>query len=196
MSLSGKTALVTGGVKNLGAGIAKVLAAEGASLALHYNSSSSKSSADALLKELGEAKVKVYQGDLTTAGAVHNLFTRVLADFDGGLDIVINTVGMVLKKPLLEISENEYDSMFAINSKSAFFITQEAAKCVRPGGKIINTVTSLLAAYTGFYSSYAGSKAPVEDFTKALSKELMPKRISVNCVAPGPMVRAERRDPA
>ncbi|KAF2148603.1 putative short-chain dehydrogenase [Myriangium duriaei CBS 260.36] len=94
---------------------------------------------------------------------------------------------MVLKKSFSEITEAEYDKMFAVNSKSAFLITQQAALHVQDGGKIINTVTSLLAAYTPFYSLYQGSKSPVEFFTKGLSKELMGRRVSVNAVAPGPM---------
>lgn len=191
MSLSGKVTLITGGGKNLGATIAKLFAADGSDLALHYNSASSKQSAEKLATDLSSAHnvaVKIYQGDLTSASAVRSLFDAVSKDFNNQIDIVINTVGMVLKKPLAEISEAEYDKMFAINSKSAFFITQEAAKRVKDGGKIINTVTSLLAAYTPLYTSYQGSKAPVEFFTKGLSKELMPRGISVNAVAPGPMV--------
>lgn len=189
MSLTGKTTLICGGVKNLGAAIARTFAAEGAVLFLHFNSASSKADAEKIVAELSpKTTVKVYQGDLTTASAVQKLFKAVLADTpDHKLDIVINTVGKVLKKPLVSITEAEYDSMFAINSKAAFLITQLAAENLNAGGQIINTVTSLLAAYTGFYTSYAGSKAPVEDFTKGLSKELMPKEISVNCVAPGPM---------
>lgn len=190
MSLSGKVTLITGGGKNLGATIAKLFAADGSHLALHYNSPSSKQSTEKVAKDLSSAHsitVKIYQGDLTSASAVRSLFDAVSKDFNQ-IDIVINTVGMVLKKPLAEISEEEYDKMFAINSKSAFFITQEAAKRVKDGGKIINTVTSLLAAYTPLYTSYQGSKAPVEFFTKGLSKELMPRGISVNAVAPGPMV--------
>lgn len=192
MSLSGKVTLITGGGKNLGAAIATLFAAEGAHLALHYNSASSQKSAESLSAQLSSKQknvtVKTYQGDLTQLSNVTALFDAVQKDFGGKLDIVINTVGMVLKKPLAEISEKEYDQMFAVNSKAAFFITQEAAKRVNEGGKIINTVTSLLAAYTPLYTSYQGSKAPVEYFTKGLSKELMPKRISVNAVAPGPMV--------
>lgn len=190
MALSTKVTLITGGVKNLGACTARIFAAEGSQLALHYNSASSKRSADSLVSELSSSypnlKVKIYQADLTTASAVQSLFASVMSDF-GSIDIVINTVGMVLKKPLIDITEEEYDKMFAINCKSAFLITQEAAKNVSEGGKIINTVTSLLAAYTGLYTSYQGSKAPVEYFTKGLSKELMGKGISVNAVAPGPM---------
>ena len=190
MSLTNKVTLITGGTKNLGATIARLFASSGSHLALHYNSPATKSAASSLLKELPQSypslSIKLYQGDLTSSANVHQLFQSVLSDFNGRLDIVINTVGKVLKKPLVEISESEYDEMFAVNSKSAFLITQEAAKRVSDGGKIINTVTSLLAAYTGFYTAYQGSKSPVEWFTKGLSKELMGRKIAVNSVAPGP----------
>ncbi|KAK3049800.1 hypothetical protein LTR09_008976 [Extremus antarcticus] len=149
MSLQGKTAFITGGGKNLGALVASQLAAEGANIAIHYHGASTTKAAGSL-----------------------QIFANVLEDF-GKLDIVVNTVGMVLKKPLVDISEQDYDSMFAVNSKSAFFITQEAAKAVEDGGKIVNIVTALLAAYTGYYTAYQGSKGPVEWFTKGLSKEFM-----------------------
>jgi NAD(P)-dependent dehydrogenase (short-subunit alcohol dehydrogenase family) len=183
MSLKGQTVLICGGCKNLGALIARTLHAEGAQLALHYNSASTKQSADELAKSLG---AKVYQGDLTTGENVRKLFEWAASEI-GKPNIVINTVGMVIKKPMVDISEAEYDQMFAVNSKSAFFITQEAAKHVQDGGKIINIVTALLAVYTPFYTLYQGSKAPVEWFTKGLSKELMSRGISVNAIAPGPM---------
>lgn len=116
MALNGKVALITGGVKNLGAQSARELAGIGANLALHFNSESSKASATALEAELREKypqqKVAFYQGDLTSAGNVDKLFQSVLKDF-GKIDIVVNTVGKVLKKPITEISEEEYDSMFA-----------------------------------------------------------------------------------
>jgi len=76
---------------------------------------------------------------------------------------------------------------FRINSKAAFFILKAGAVNVQGGGKLITIVTSLLAAFTGYYTSYAGSKAPVEHFTRGVSKELMSKRVSVNAIAPGPM---------
>lgn len=102
--------------------------------------------------------------------------TRLFKDALSGIgaskfDIAINTVGKVLKKPILEISEKEYDSMFDVNAKANFFFIQEAAKNLNDGGSIISIVTSLLGAFTGFYSTYQGSKAPVEWFTKAAAKE-------------------------
>jgi len=190
MSLTNKVALITGGAKNLGAEIALQLASVGANLALHYNSPSTKDAASKLEKTLKQAhphiKVAYYPGDLTTAAAIEKLFNDVLKDF-GKIDIVVNTVGMVLKKPITEITEQEYDKMFAINSKAAFFILKAGATHVSEGGKLITIVTSLLAAFTGFYTSYAGSKAPVEHFTHGVAKELLSKKVSVNAIAPGPM---------
>lgn len=75
----------------------------------------------------------------------------------------------------------------SINSKAAFFILKAAAAHVEDGGSIISLVTALLGAFTGFYTSYAGSKAPVEHFTRGVCKELQGRRVSVNNVAPGPM---------
>lgn len=78
-------------------------------------------------------------------------------------------------------------STYSVNSKAAFFLLKEGAKHIEEGGKIITLATALLAAFTGFYTPYAGSKAPVEHFTRGVAKELSAKRISVNNVAPGPM---------
>ncbi|CAG7934842.1 unnamed protein product [Penicillium nalgiovense] len=190
MSLSGKVALITGGVKNLGAQSALEVAGEGANLALHYHSSGGEKEGASLVASLKEKnpsiKVSFYQGDLTSAAAVTKLFKDVIRDF-GHVDIVVNTVGRVLKKPITEISEEEYDTMFAVNSKAAFFVLKEAAAHVTDGGKIISIVTALLGAFTGYYTSYAGSKAPVEHFTRGVCKELQSRSISVNNVAPGPM---------
>ncbi|KKK22335.1 short-chain dehydrogenase [Aspergillus ochraceoroseus] len=157
---------------------------------LHYHSASSQNDAATLEAELRQKypdlKVTVYQGDLTSAAAVTKLFQEVLQEF-GKIDIVVNTIGKVLKKPITEITEEEYDSMFAINSKTAFFVLKEAAIHVSDGGKIITIVTALLGAFTGYYTSYAGSKAPVEHFTRGVCKELQSRQVSVNNIAPGPM---------
>lgn len=116
MALEGKVALVTGGAKNLGAEIARQLAGEGANLALHYHSPSSKNNAVRLEYELKHRypsiKIIFYEGDLASAAVVSSLFEDAVRDF-GQIDIVVNTVGKILKKPIVEITEEEYDSMFA-----------------------------------------------------------------------------------
>lgn len=92
-----------------------------------------------------------------------------------------------LNSDLLPVYDDFADAGDSVNSKAAFLIMKEAAKVVEEGGKIITIVTSLLAAFTGFYTSYAGSKAPVEHFTRGVAKELSSRRISVNAIGPGPM---------
>ncbi|WP_021025327.1 SDR family oxidoreductase [Comamonas sp. B-9] len=188
-SLQGKTVLIAGGAKNLGGLLATDFVQHGAkAVAIHYNSAASKADAEqtlAALQKLG-AKAVMLQGDLTTAAAVEKLFADTVAAL-GRPDIAINTVGKVLKKPMSEISEAEFDEMDAVNNKAAFFFLKEAGKQVNDGGKICTLVTSLLGAFTPFYSSYAGTKAPVEHYTRAAAKELGARGISVTAVGPGPM---------
>lgn len=94
---------------------------------------------------------------------------------------------MTLARIFLPAYDGIADTDDSVNSKAAFLIMKEAAKVVEEGGKIITIVTSLLAAFTGLYTSYAGSKAPVEHFTRGVAKELSGRRISVNAIGPGPM---------
>ncbi|AWT25212.1 3-oxoacyl-[acyl-carrier-protein] reductase FabG [Corynebacterium provencense] len=126
------------------------------------------------------------QGDLTSAANVEALFDEA-EKILGTIDVAVNTVGKVLRKPIVETTEEEYDSMFDINSKAAYFFIREAGRHLADDGKIITVVTSLLAAFTDGYSTYAGGKAPVEHFTRAAAKEFADRGISVNAVAPGPM---------
>ncbi len=145
--LQGKVAIVTGASRNKGRAFAEMVGAEGASVAVHYNSPNAKAGAEETAKAFKAAggDASVFQADLTKVKEVEQLFDNVLKKF-GHLDILVNTVGMVLKKPFVEITEEEYDRMFAINAKAAFFCMREAAKKMRDNGRILNLGTSLLAA--------------------------------------------------
>lgn len=186
--LKGKVVLIAGGAKNLGGLLSKIFASEGAKVAIHYNSDSTKKEADATLSEITKAggTAIILQSDLRNVNNIKKMFAETEAQL-GKIDIAINTVGMVLKKPYLETSEAEYDLMFEVNSKIAYFFIQEAGKVIKNNGKICTIVTSLLAAFTGLYSTYAGAKAPVEHFTRMGAKEFGHRGISVTSVAPGPM---------
>ena len=188
-SIQGKVVLIAGGAKNLGGLLARDLAAHGAkAVAIHYNSAASKADADATVAAVQKAGARAValQADLTSAAAMEKLFADAVAAV-GRPDIAINTVGKVLKKAIADISEAEYDEMSAVNAKSAFFFLKEAGKHVNDNGKICTLVSSLLGAFTPFYASYAGTKAPVEHFTRAAAKELGARGISVTAVRPGPM---------
>lgn len=187
-TLNGKVVVVGGGAKNLGGLLSRAVSGKGAKVVIHYHSDFSKADAEATVKNIESAggEALVVQGDLTRQSGVEKLFSAA-EDHFGRVDIAINTVGMVLKKSMIDVTEAEYDQMFAVNSKSAFFFMQEAGKRLADGGKICTILTSLLGAFTGHYSTYAGSKAAVEHFIRAASKEFGGRGISVTGVAPGPM---------
>lgn len=186
--LKGKVVLIAGGAKNLGGLLSRNFAERGAKLAIHYNSESTRTDAEKTLSDVQAlgAEAFLFQADLTNVKNITKFFDEAISRF-GGIDIAVNTVGKVLKKEYISTSEAEYDSMAVINSKVAYFFIQEAGKKLNDNGKICTIVTSLLAAFTGYYSTYAGMKAPVEDFTRAASKEFGSRGISVSAVAPGPM---------
>ncbi|MFW2152049.1 SDR family oxidoreductase [Acinetobacter gyllenbergii] len=186
--LNGKTALITGGAKNLGGLISRKFAEQGANLLIHYNSAATQADAEQTLKDVQAlgAKAILVQADLSDIQNIEQLFLTAKENF-GGVDIAINTVGRVLKKPYLDTTEQEFDGMNDINNKIAYFFIQSAGRHLNDNGKICTIVTSLLAAYTGLYSTYEGLKAPVEHYTRAASKEFGQRGISVTAVAPGPM---------
>ncbi|BBY53217.1 SDR family oxidoreductase [Mycobacterium koreense] len=186
--LGGKSAIVAAGAKNLGGLISTTLADRGVNVAVHYHSPASEAAAEATVQRARDSGVEAIAvaGDLTRPAAVTELFDAATEAF-GGVDFAINTVGKVLRKPIVETSEAEYDSMFDINAKAAYFFLQEAGKRLNDHGSAVTIVTALLGAFTDGYSTYAGSKSPVEHFTRAAAKEFAERGINVNAVAPGPM---------
>ncbi|MGO1486572.1 MAG: SDR family oxidoreductase, partial [Brevibacterium aurantiacum] len=121
-SLQGKHILIAGGGKNLGGLIARQAAEAGADIAIHYNSESSRAEAEATLAavESSGAKGVLLTGDLTRPANVEKLFADAASAL-GTIDIAVNTTGKVLRKPISDTTEDEYDSMFDINSKAAYF---------------------------------------------------------------------------
>ncbi|QTI71745.1 SDR family oxidoreductase [Gordonia polyisoprenivorans] len=187
-SLQGKNVLVAAGAKNLGGLISREAAKAGANVAIHYNSESTRPQAEETLAavEAAGGKGVILTGDLTVAENVAKLFGDAESAL-GTIDVAVNTVGKVLRKPIVDTGEDEFDSMFDINAKAAYFFIKEAGQHLADNGKLITFVTSLLAAYTDGYSTYAGGKSPVEHFTRAASKDFADRGISVNAIGPGPM---------
>ncbi|APW37684.1 short chain dehydrogenase [Rhodoferax koreense] len=188
-TLQGKVAVIAGGGKNLGALIARQFAGGGTrGIVVHYNSDASRAEAEATigaLKALGADAIG-FQGDLSVVDNNVRLFDTALAHF-GQVDIAVNTAGVVVKKPILDVTEADYERSFAANAKAAFFFIQQAGRTLAERGSIVTIVSSLLAAYTDSYAIYPGSKAPVEHYTRAASKEFGARGINVNAIGPGPM---------
>ncbi|KAF9318498.1 hypothetical protein BG003_011142 [Podila horticola] len=184
--LVGKVAFITGSAKNMGKHFAIALARRGADIVIHHRKDPAEAEKTAHeIQALGR-KTLIVQGELTSVTVIEHLFAQILSTF-GHIDIVINNAGTVLKKSMAEISEAEYDQVFNINAKVPFFVMRECAKHMADYGRVINIGTTLLAITTGGYSAYAGSKAPLEDFTRALAKEVGGRGITVNTIAPGPI---------
>lgn len=184
---AGKVAIVTGGTANLGRLFAESLAGEGADVMVHYNSSGRESEATSVVSELEGLGVKAasHHADLTNVAEITRLVDDTIDRF-GSWNILVNTAGLIVRKPLVETTEKEYDDSFAINAKIPFFLMREAYEKMADNGRIINLVTTQLAVTAATYSAYAGSKGPVEHFTKAFAKEIGPRGVTVNCIAPGP----------
>jgi NAD(P)-dependent dehydrogenase (short-subunit alcohol dehydrogenase family) len=187
--LTGKVAVVTGARNNLGRGFAVGLARNGADVVVHFHREATRDQAEEtarLVREQG-ARAILVSGDMSQVANIRKLFDEATKAF-GRIDIVVHNAGQIVKKPLAEVTEEEYDRVASINSKGTFFIMQEAIRRISDEGRIINIGTSLMASTIGNYSAYAGTKAAMEDFTRALAREVDWKRnITVNTVAPGPV---------
>src|SRR5262245_26993104 len=183
--LTGKVAIVTGASKGIGAGIAKGLAAEGASVVVNY--ASSKAGADQVVAEIKKdgGKAISVQGDVSKAADVKRVFSETLKAF-GRLDVLVNNAGVYQFAPLGEITEEQFHRQFNTNVLGLLLATQEAAKYFgNEGGSVINigsTATQVTPPETAVYTA---TKGAVDAVTHVLAKELGPKKIRVNSINPG-----------
>jgi 3-oxoacyl-[acyl-carrier protein] reductase len=183
--LKNKVAVVTGASKGIGAGIAKGLAAEGASVVVNY--SSSREGADRVVAEIksnGGNAVAV-QGDVSKAEDVKKIFAETEKAF-GRVDVLVNNAGIYKFTPLEDISEKDFNSLFNTNVLGVLLATQEAAKRFGPeGGSVINISSAVTTLNPPTSAVYTATKGAVNSVTKVLSKELGPKKIRVNAINPG-----------
>jgi len=182
--LTGKVAMVTGSSSGIGRGIAERLARDGASVVVNYGKSANK--ADAVVADIKKkgGKALAIQADISRVADIRQLFRQTL-DQLGRLDIVIANAGMFSQKPFIDVTEEEFDKMFALNAKGTFFTLQEAARCLSNDGRLIFISSAATAMPFSEAGLYKGSKAAGEQFVETLAKELGPKHITVNTVSPG-----------
>jgi 3-oxoacyl-[acyl-carrier protein] reductase len=180
-----RAALVTGGSGGIGRVVAERLAADGLAVAVLYggNEAKAKEVADAIVGTGGRAIT--VSADVADEAAMADAVDRVIEEF-GGIDVVVNTAGVMRLAPLAELDMAALDQMHRTNIRGTFVVSQLAARNLRPGGALVNFSSSVTKLAFPTYSAYAASKGAVEAMTLILARELRGRDITVNTVAPGP----------
>ncbi|WP_336029004.1 SDR family oxidoreductase [Geodermatophilus sp. FMUSA9-8] len=180
-----RVAIVTGGSGGIGQSVAERLAADGMQVVVHYAGNAQR--AEQAVQTITDAG-----GTATALSADVADETQVAALFDqaeevyGGVDVVVNTAGIMLLAPLVELDLADFDRMHRTNVRGTFVVSQQAGRRLRSGGALVNFSTSVTRLQQPTYSAYAATKAAVEGMTLILARELRGRDITVNAVAPGP----------
>lgn len=185
-TLTGKTALVTGASRGIGRKVARRLAADGARVAVHYGSNEDAAKQTVAEIEAAGGQAFAIQAELGIPGDAHTLWAAFDAHADG-VDVIVNNAGIAgAYGHLGTIEPDEFDKVFAVNTKAPFFVTQEGLTRLRDGGRIINISTGLTRrAAMPELIAYAMSKGALDVFTLNLAKDLGARGITVNTIAPG-----------
>ncbi|GEL25096.1 3-ketoacyl-ACP reductase [Pseudonocardia sulfidoxydans NBRC 16205] len=180
-----RVALVTGGTGGIGEAVVDALVADGFAVGVHY--AGNKAKADALVEKITTAggQAVAVGGDVADEHAMAAAFDTVRTAF-GGIDVVINTAGIMVLGPIADYDLDQFDQIVRTNLRGAFVVSQLAARHVRDGGAIINFSTSVTRTQLPKYGPYVATKAAVEGLTLILARELRGRDITVNAVAPGP----------
>ncbi|NOU96671.1 glucose 1-dehydrogenase [Paenibacillus sp. LMG 31456] len=182
----GKVVIITGASRGIGQEIAEQFALNGAKVVVNYANHTGKAEevVASIQKNGGEATA--IQADISRVAEVAMLFQKTIEAY-GQIDILVNNAGLLMTKPIQDVTEEDYDRLFATNVKGTYFACQQAAKHMSKNGRIINFSTSVTGSMFPAYSLYAGTKGAVEQFTRQLAKEFGPKGITINAIAPGPI---------
>ncbi len=184
--LEGKNAIITGGSRGIGKGIAKVFAQHGANVAFTYNSSAE--SAEALAQELSGmgVKAKAYKSNAASFSEAQELVDEVVKDF-GSIDILVNNAGITKDNLLMRMSEEDFDKVIEVNLKSIFNMTKATQRTFlkQRSGSIINMSSVVGVTGNAGQSNYAASKAGIIGFSKSMAQELGSRNIRTNVIAPG-----------
>ena len=192
MESTNKIALITGGSRGLGRNMAKHLAAKGHDVIITYNSK--KDEAEEVVREIEAqgrkgAALKLDVGDIKSlAGFVSEVSLLLKSKFGAErFDFLINNGGMGGSIPFTTATEDDVDRFYNVHYKGVFFLTQYALPILNDGGRIVNLSTGTTRFANPGYSIYASMKSAIETLTRYLAKDLGPRRITVNVVAPGPV---------
>ncbi|KIM19639.1 hypothetical protein M408DRAFT_31050 [Serendipita vermifera MAFF 305830] len=188
MSLQGKTAIVTGSARGIGASVAIALAKEGANVVVNYVSPSSQAHAENVVKTIQSTGSRglVVQADLASTEALELLVKRTVERF-GKIDILVNNGGVIELQGVGSITLESYQKIFDINVRAVIFLSQAAVAHMGDGGRTINVSSTAARQGTPLGTVYSASKAAVESITRVMAVELRDKGIRVTSINPGPV---------
>lgn len=189
-NLTDKVAIVTGASRGIGRAIAERLGRDGAKVVVNYMGSGDKAQEVVASIEAVSGQAVAVQANMSQVTDIRRLFQETVDRF-GQLDILVNNAGIVGKRvgtgtPVAEVTEEEFDAVFALNVRGVLFALQEAARRMKEGGRIVNISSSLTVHSQAGTAIYAASKGAENLFTQVLAKELGGRGITVNSVMPGP----------
>ncbi|MBR7837297.1 SDR family oxidoreductase [Actinospica durhamensis] len=180
-----RVALVTGGSGGIGTAVSRRLAQAGTAVVVHYSGRAEQAEKVAAEITAAGGTALALPGDVADPDQMTELFDTVERRL-GGLDVVVNTAGIMLLAPVAELSLEDFDRMHRVNVRGTFIVSQLAARRLRSGGALINFSTSVTRLQQPGYAAYAATKGAVEGMTLILARELRGRDITVNAVAPGP----------
>ena len=184
--MESKRVLVTGSGTGIGRGVALEFAREGAAVVLHY--AHSEAGAASAVDEIrsGGGTAEAFQADLADIEQVRALASQAI-DFLGGLDVLVNNAGITMNKPFLQVTPEQFDTLYDVNIRGMYFLTQAAVPTMieQGSGAVINLTSVHAFAGMTEHTIYAGTKAAIVGFTRVLALELATKGVRVNAIAPG-----------
>ncbi len=181
-----RTAIVTGASRGIGAAIAERLAHDGFAVVVNYSGSADAATALVAKIEAAGGRAVAVRADVADPAAVSALFDAAEQAF-GGVQVLVNNAGVMTLSPVAETADDSFDRMVAVNLRGVFNGIREAARRLRDGGRIISFSSSVVGLYQPSYAVYAATKAGVEAMTHIVAKELGPRGVTVNVLAPGPV---------
>ena len=180
-----RVAIVTGASGGIGRAVAERLAADGLTVVVHYAGNEARAKEVIHTITAGGGAATAIGGDVADERDMTALFGQTEQRY-GGVDVVVNTAGIMLLAPIAELDFADFDRMHRTNVRGTFVVSQLAARTLRAGGALVNFSTSVTRLQQPTYGAYAATKGAVEAMTLILARELRGRDVTVNAVAPGP----------
>lgn len=184
-SLKGKTAIVTGGSRGIGAAIAEALGSSGANVIVVFNSNAQEAAKVVAAVEKAGGRAAAVKADVSQPTAGKTLFDAAEQQFGRAADILVHAAGAILYKKIADTTDADFDKLMKLNTYGTFYLLRDAATRLADGGRVITFSSTTTKLMLPTYGPYVATKGAVEQLTRVAAKEFGPRKITVNAVSPG-----------